>query len=117
MLRPELMKSDRVKKLLSKEIEKTSLLGEANGERISQVLYVYEVMKLLTKGKACKKVTYKLNKPFKGMGCVGVECRNLDFTNAEAFKEAVKLSNNFEVYPKVDGSFQMNFTFYGMLKK
>lgn len=117
MLRPELMNSDRVKKVLSKEIEKTSMLGEANSERISQVLYVYEVMKLLTSGMKGKKVTYKLNKPFKGMGCVGVTCKKLDFTDSEAFKEAIKLSNNFEVYPKVDGTLQMNFTFYGMLKK
>lgn len=117
MLRQELMKSDRVDKMLSKEIEKASLYGEVNSERISQVLYVYEVMKLLTGGRKGKKVTYKLNKPFKGMGSVGVTCKKIDFTDSDAFKEIVKLSNNFEVYPKVNGSLQMNFTFYGILNK
>lgn len=117
MLRPELMNSDRVKKMLNAEVEKTSKLGEPNIDRISQVLYVNEVMKLLTGNRNGKKVTYKINKPFNGMGCVSIMCKKIDFTDSDAFKEAIKLSNNFEVYPKVDGSLQMNFTFYGMLKK
>lgn len=117
MLRPELMNSERVKKMLSKEVEKTSMLGEPDIDRISHVLYVNEVMKLLTGSKNGRKVTYKLNKPFKGMGCVSVMCTKIDFTDDKAFKEAVELSNNFEVYPRVDGSLQMNFTFYGMIKK
>lgn len=83
--------------------------------RIQEILYTYKVLKYLTKGSKAK-VTYELHKPYKSMGYVSVEGKNLSFKNMKWFLKAVELSSNFEVYPKTNGKVQMNFTFHGLTR-
>ncbi len=86
-----------------------------NPYRIQEILYTYKVLKYLTKGSKAK-VTYELHKPYKSMGYVSIMGTNLSFSNMKWFLKAVELSSNFEVYPKTDGTVQMNFTFHGLTK-
>ena len=76
-------------------------------------MYTYKILKYLTKGTKAK-VTYVLNEPYKSMGCVSVIGKELTFSNPKWFMIAVKLSSNFNVYPKTDGTAQMDFTFHGL---
>lgn len=92
---------------------KTSVI---NPYKIRQVLYTYKVLKYLVKDTKSAKVSYELHKPYKSTGSVSVIGRNLSFRKPEWFMQAVELANNFEVYPKIDGTVQMNFTFHGLTK-
>lgn len=86
-----------------------------NPYRIQEILYTYKVLKYLTRGSKAK-VTYELHKPYKSMGYVSISGKNLSFKNMKWFLKAVELSSNFEVYPKTNGTIQMNFTFHGLTK-
>ena len=86
-----------------------------NPYRIQQVLYTYKVLKYLTKGTKAK-VSYELHTPYKSMGSVSVVGSDLLFRNTEWFMKAVELASNFEVYPKTDGTVQMDFTFHGLTR-
>ncbi len=92
---------------------KTSII---NPYKIQQVIYTYKVLKYLTKGTRGVKVSYELYKPFISMGSVSVVGKNLAFRKPEWFMKAVELASNFEVYPKTDGTIQMNFTFHGLTR-
>lgn len=82
--------------------------------KMQQVLYVYKVMKYLAKGQKGVKVDCELYTPYNSMGYVSVVGKKLVFRKPEWFMKAVELSNNFEVYPKTNGTVQMNFTFHGL---
>ena len=84
-----------------------------NPERIRQVLYTYKVLKYMTRGTKAK-VSYKLHAPYKSMGSVSVIGTDLTFSSPKWIMKAVELASNFEVYPKTDGTVQMNFTFHGL---
>lgn len=117
MNRVEFLESESMKTLLDKEICATSMIGSPDIERIKHVLYTFNVMKYLTKPLKKVKVTYEMNTPYKGMGAVCVIAKKLSFSDHELFMEVKNLSDNFEVYPKTNGDVQLNFTFYGMVKK
>ena len=85
-----------------------------NPSKIKQVLYTYKVLKYLTRGQKGVKVEYKLNSPYKSMGYVSVTGKHPTFRKPEWFMRAAELSGNFEVYPKTNGTVQMNFTFHGL---
>lgn len=93
------------------EHSKTSMVNIA---RIQRVSYVYKVMKYLTRGQVGVEVRYALHTPYHSMGYVSVVGKKLVFRKPEWFMKAVELSNNFEVYPKTNGTVQMNFTFHGL---
>lgn len=86
-----------------------------NPERIQQLLYTYKIVKYLTKGTKAK-VSYTLHEPYKSMGYVSVTGSSIQFGNTEWFLKAVELASNFEVFPKTDGTVEMNFTFHGLTK-
>lgn len=84
-----------------------------NPLKIKVVLYTYKVMCYLTTGMSAK-VSYELNKPYKSMGSVSVVGKDLVFDKTEWFVAAIKLASNFNVYPKANGTIQMDFTFHGL---
>ncbi len=86
-----------------------------NPYRIQQLLYTYKVLKYLTKGTKAK-VSYTLHEPYKSMGYVSIVGSNLQFGNTGWFLKAVELASNFEVFPKTDGTVEMNFTFHGLTR-
>lgn len=84
-----------------------------NPKKAQMVLCTYKLLKYLTKGSGAK-VTYALNEPYKSMGSVSVIGKNLTFNNIKWFMAAVRMSSNFNVYPKTNGTVQMDFTFHGL---
>lgn len=77
------------------------------------LMYTYKMLKYLTRGSGAK-VSYELNSPYKSMGSVSVVGKNLSFKNTKWLIAATKLASNFNVYPKTNGTVQMDFTFHGM---
>lgn len=99
-----------------KETEDTgSKISIVNPNKVQEVLYTYMVLKYLTKGTNAK-VTYELYAPFDSVGSVTVSGKNLAFRKPDWFIKAIELSSNFEVYPKTNGTVEMNFTFHGLMK-
>lgn len=86
-----------------------------NPIKIQQMQFAYGVLKYLTKG-AGAKLTYALNEPFKSMGSISVEGKNLTFTNAEWFARAAEFASNTEVYPLTNGNVKMTLTFHGLVR-
>lgn len=86
-----------------------------NPSKVEQVLYAYEVLVRLAKGIEGAKVSYELYEPYASMGSVSVTGRSLEFGNSEWFMKAVELSGNLNVYPKTNGTVQMDFTFHGLV--
>lgn len=87
-----------------------------NPYRVQQMLYTCKVLKYLIRGTKAE-VTCKLHEPYKSMGYISVTGVNLQFGNTDWFLKAVELSSNFEVFPKTDGTVEMNFTFHGLTRK
>lgn len=86
-----------------------------NPYKMQAVAYTYKLMRYLTKGTKAK-VKYELHKPYTSMGVVTVVGSPITITNSKWFVKAVEFASNFEVYPKTDGTVQMNFTFHGLTK-
>lgn len=86
-----------------------------NPIKIQQMQFAYGVLKYLTKGTGAK-LTYALNEPFKSMGSISVEGKNLTFTNAEWFARAAEFASNTEVYPLTNGNVKMTLTFHGLVR-
>lgn len=95
---------------IAAEDSKTAII---NPYRVQQVIYTYKLLKYITK-KTDAKVTCNLYEPYKSMGMVSVVGSNLLFKNTKWFIKAVEFASNFEVYPKTDGTVQINFTFHGL---
>lgn len=86
-----------------------------NPIKIQQMQFAYGVLKYLTKGTGAK-LTYALNEPFKSMGSISVEGKNLTFTNAEWFARAAEFASNTEVYPLTNGNVKITLTFHGLVR-
>ena len=86
-----------------------------NPIKIQQMQFAYGVLKYLTKGTGAK-LTYALNEPFKSMGSISVEGKNLTFTNAEWFARAAEFASNTEVYPLTNGKVRMTLTFHSIAR-
>ena len=84
--------------------------------KIQQMQFAYDVLKYLTKGTGVK-LKYALNEPFKSMGSITVEGKNITFTNSEWFARAAEFASNTEVYPLTNGMVRLTLTFHGLAKK
>lgn len=83
--------------------------------KVQQMQFAYGVLKYLTKNTDAK-LSYALHEPFKSMGSISVEGKNLAFTNAEWFSRAAEFASNTEVYPLTNGRVRMTLTFHGLVR-
>jgi hypothetical protein len=83
--------------------------------KVQQMQFAYGVLKYLTKNTDAK-LSYALHEPFKSMGSISVEGKNLAFTNAEWFSRAAEFASNTEVYPLTNGKVRMTLTFHGLVR-
>lgn len=74
-------------------------------ERIQKA---YDLLKAATKGVS---ITYHYTSGRK-IGSLTIVGKKIKFNDTDAFLDAIDLANNFEVYPKTDGTVQMNLAFF-----
>ena len=101
-------------KAFSKEVQ---ILPEADADIISHVLLAYLAMKEALRFNKGVNVAYDIGGISPCMGVVSISGKTIIFNNANLFKDAKNLATNFEVYPKTDGTIQMNFGFHDLIKK
>lgn len=87
-----------------------------NPERLKCIALAYKIIKYLIKGKNVK-FAYDIHEPYTSMGSISVVGRELKVENPTLFVKVVKLASNFEVYPRTDGTVQMDFTFHKLTIK
>lgn len=85
-------------------------------ERVRRVEVAYKALRLIAKGKDVD-VTYELNAPYTSMGSVSIVGKEVIITNPALFAKVAEMASNFEVYPKTNGTVEMNFTFHNLTRK
>lgn len=85
-------------------------------ERVKQIETAYKSLRLIAEGKNVD-VTYEMNAPYTSMGSVSVTGREIIITNPALFARVAEMASNFEIYPKTNGTVQMNFTFHNITRK
>ena len=98
--------------VIMEEEERVSVLSPI---KIQQMQFAYGVLKSLTKETGAK-LSYALNEPFKSMGSISVEGKNLSFANAEWFARAAEFASNTEIYPLSSGKVRLTMTFHGLVR-
>ena len=102
---------DEISEAIEKEDKKPTVMSPL---RFEQMNFCHAVLKYLTKDMKGVKLTYALHKPFKTMGYVTVEGKELMFTKSEWFARAAEFANNMEVYPLEQNKVRLTFTFHGL---
>lgn len=90
--------------------DRTAFLNIAKQKQIG---IAYAGLKHILKGVGTK-VTYKLHEPYKSMGVVSVVGEKPEFVRGDVFSKIARLASNVDIYPRVDGSVQIDFTFHGL---
>jgi hypothetical protein len=80
-------------------------------------LWVYKILRELALDTREATVEYKLFSSYSGGGCVSIKGKHIVIYNKELLLDAVKASNNFDVFSKIDGTVKMDFTFHNLIKK
>ena len=84
-----------------------------NEDRVADILCGYKVLQNIMQGEDIK-ISYSVFEPTDGMGCVSVEGKSVECKETSKLNAVIDLATNFEVYPKINGTIQMNFTFHGL---
>lgn len=84
-----------------------------NIARQKQIGIAYTALKYILNGTGAK-VTYRLHEPYKSMGVVSVVGKNLAFVKGDVFIKIARLASNVDIYPRVDSTVQIDFTFHGL---
>jgi len=87
-----------------------------NEDRISQVKTAHGLCRKFTDGEGLT-VDMELHKPFKSMGSVSVKGKNVVFVDSDVFRRITTLASTFDVYPKTNGTIQVDFGFNGLMTK
>ena len=87
-----------------------------NPRKMRDLMVVYKLMKYITSGKRLK-ITYEINKPYKTMAFVSIVGKDLKFSHPQWFVMATKIASNVDIFPRVDGTVQIDFTFNGFANR
>lgn len=102
-----------VRSIAEQAEEEDHKISVSNPIVMQKLVYVYRALKYLYKDSEVE-VSYILNKPYKSMGSVSVRGDHILIHNKALFLKLISLASNFDVYPKTDGTIQMDFTFHGL---
>ena len=61
-------------------------------------------------------VTCELHTPYPSMGGIIINGKEFEIEDMEALINVLKLASNVEVYPKTDGTVQLDITFHGLTR-
>ena len=85
-----------------------------NPIRVKEVRYVSKLIKKAVENNGAK-VVYDIDiKAPLSIGYVSITGRNIRFSKPQYFEAAAKIASNVEIYPKTDGTVQVNFTFHNV---
>ncbi len=87
-----------------------------NPRKMKDLMVVYKLMKYITSGKRLR-ITYEINKPYKTMAFVSIIGKDLKFSHPQWFVMATKIASNVDIFPRVDGTVQIDFTFNGFANR
>ena len=87
-----------------------------NPRKMKDLMVIYKLMKYITSGKRLK-ITYEINKPYKTMAFVSIVGKDLKFSHPQWFVMATKIASNVDIFPRVDGAVQIDFTFNGFANR
>ena len=87
-----------------------------NIKRLKDVKLVYKLLKYITSGKRLE-IICELNKPYASMAYISVIGKELKFDYPKWFALCSNIASNVEMYARMDGSTQVNFTFNGFTDK
>lgn len=82
-----------------------------NLQRVKDMQRVYDILESISKENGLSVVTYNLNKPYKNMGDVSIECEEIVIADISAFLKAAYLANNLDVYPLANNHIKICFGF------
>ena len=99
--------------LAAKITEQESGPSVTNPKAVRALITVYKAAKRLVTGKSVR-VSYALNTPFRSMGNVTIEGRELVFRSPLFVGKAAELASNLEIYPLVNGGVRMTYTFHDL---
>lgn len=103
---------DSIAKLLD-EIDKNPAV--INPRRIHDMKSAFDIVDK-TFASSSVKISYKVNEPFKNMGSITLEGKNILFNDPKVFLEIATLANNVDIYPLVNGKIRMSFGFNDIAK-
>lgn len=67
-------------------------------------------------GNSDVQVSYELHQPFQSMGYISIIGKVISIYNPKVFAAISSLASNVEVYPKTNGTIQINLTYHGLTK-
>lgn len=85
-----------------------------NPIRVKEVRYVSKLIKKAVENNGAKVVCDIDIKAPLSIGYVSITGRNIRFSKPQYFEAAAKIASNVEIYPKTDGTIQVNFTFHNV---
>ena len=87
-----------------------------NPRKMKDLMVVDKLMNYITSGKRLK-ITYESNKPYKTMAFISIIGKDLKFSHPQWFVMATKIASNVDIFPRVDGTVQIDFTFNGFANR
>jgi len=97
------------KAFLAKE-SKTQII---NPEKIKAMALAYAILSNVYNGTDVK-VENRNSNMLRSVGCISLTGKNVFVNNPEQFAEICKLASNVDIYPKSNGTMQVDFTFNGI---
>ncbi len=85
-----------------------------NPIRLKEVRYVSELIKKAVEKNGAKVICDIDIKAPLSIGYVSITGKNIRFSKPQYFEAAAKIASNVEIYPKTDGTIQVNFTFHNV---
>ena len=82
-----------------------------NFVKIRDITDSYNLIKRSVSGSGVK-VDYHVNAPMVSMGYISIVGKNIKFNNPKVIEKVATLADNFVVYPKTDGTIEIDFTFH-----
>lgn len=60
------------------------------------------------------KISRVFHEPYKSMGYISIVGNDIAVKDSAMFAAVLKLASNIEIYPKTDGTVQINLTYHGL---
>lgn len=102
---------DAITEQIQSDEKRTAMLSPI---RLQQMEFSHAVLKRLTDDLDDVSLTYELHKPFKTMGYITIEGKNITFADSEWFSRAAEFASNMEIYPLEANKVRLTLTFHGL---